>query len=236
MGKTAWVSSLVSDAILREQVIKVDHPLDPSDKDSKLTALEHWIVELGELESSFRKDVDRLKGFITSDMDKIRRPYARVNSEYPRKTVFVATVNDANFLVDPTGNTRFWTLPLVNINYMHGIDMQQVFAQLTVHFHRGEHWWLDRDDERELETFNNANHRTVNVVRELLLSALDLSKIGNEKLPALTAIEVLSRLEMKQPTDAQLKNCRAALRELLGESKRIRGLNKWNVPFGGLGE
>lgn len=236
MGKTAWVSSLVSDAILREQVIKVDHPLDPSDKDSKLTALEHWIVELGELESSFRKDVDRLKGFITSDMDKIRRPYARVNSEYPRKTVFVATVNDANFLVDPTGNTRFWTLPLVNINYMHGIDMQQLFAQLAIYFHRGEPWWLDKDDERELETFNNANHRTVNVVRELLLSALDLSKIGNEKMAALTAIEVLSRLEMKQPTDAQLKNCRAALRELLGESKRIRGLNKWYVPFGGLDE
>ena len=236
MGKTTWVSSLVPDAILREQVIKVDHPLDPSDKDSKLTALEHWIVELGELESSFRKDVDKLKGFITSDMDKIRRPYARANSEYPRKTVFVATVNDANFLVDPTGNSRFWTLPLVNINYTHGIDLQQVFAQLAVHFHRGEHWWLDRDDERELETFNNANHRTVNVVRELLLSALDLSKIGNEKLEAYTAIEVLSRLEIKQPTDAQLKNCRAALRELLGESKRIRGLNKWYVPFGGLGE
>ena len=236
MGKTTWVSSLVPDAILREQAVKVDHAIDPSDKDSKLTAISHWIVEMGELESSFRKDIDRLKGFVTSDMDKIRRPYARVNSEYPRKTVFVATVNDANFLVDPTGNTRFWTLPLVGLNYTHGIDMQQVFAQLAIHFHRGEPWWLDRDDERELETFNNANHRTVNVIRELLLSALDLSKIGNEKLPAMTAIEVLTRLEIKQPTDAQLKNCRAILRELLGESKRIRGLNKWYVPFGGLGE
>ena len=232
MGKTAWVSALVPDTVLREQVIKVDHPLDPSDKDSKLTALEHWIVELGELESSFKKDVDRLKGFITSDMDKIRRPYARANSEYPRKTVFVATVNDANFLVDPTGNTRFWTLPLASINYTHGIDMQQVFAQLAIHYHSGETWWLDREDEQELEVFNNSNHRTLNVVREMLMCELDLSLLdGKTKLEAYTAIEVLVRLEFEKPTNAQLKECRAALREILGESKRIRGINKWYVPF-----
>ena len=232
MGKTAWVSSLVTDAILREQVIKVDHPLDPSDKDSKLTALEHWIVELGELESSFKKDIDRLKGFVTSDMDKIRRPYARANSEYPRKTVFVATVNDANFLVDPTGNTRFWTLPLASINYTHGIDMQQVFAQLAIYYHSGETWWLDREDEQELERFNNSNHRTLNVIREMLMCELDLSLLdGKTKLEAYTAIEVLVQLKFEKPTNAQLKECRAALRDILGESKRIRGSNNWYVPF-----
>jgi putative DNA primase/helicase len=232
MGKTAWVSALVPDTVLREQVIKVDHPLDPSDKDSKLTALEHWIVELGELESSFKKDIDRLKGFVTSDMDKIRRPYARANSEYPRKTVFVATVNDANFLVDPTGNTRFWTLPLASINYTHGIDMQQVFAQLAIHYHSGETWWLDREDEQELERFNNSNHRTLNVIREMLMCELDLSLLdGKTKLEAYTAIEVLVRLKVEKPTNAQLKECRAALREILGESKRIRGSNNWYVPF-----
>jgi putative DNA primase/helicase len=228
MGKTSWVSSLVPDAVLCEQVVKVDHTIDPSDKDLKLTAISHWIVEMGELESSFKKDIDRLKGFITADMDKIRRPYARANSEYPRKTVFVATVNGTNFLVDPTGNTRFWTLPLVGLNYNHGIDMQQVFAQLGVDFAKGEQWWLTREEEIELEKHNNANHRTISVVRELILNEFDPQCTAPK---AITATELLLAIDIKNPSNPQAKECAAVLRELLGESKRIRGINKWYFPF-----
>jgi putative DNA primase/helicase len=130
LGKSSWVGSLVSDLDVRDMIVKLDHHLDPHDKDSVLSAIAHLIVEIGELDSSFRKDIARLKGFITRDFDKVRRPYARAASEYPRRTVFAATVNDGNFLIDDTGNSRFWTLPLVAINYEHGIDMQQVFAQL----------------------------------------------------------------------------------------------------------
>jgi predicted P-loop ATPase len=113
IGKTSWVMALVSDPGLRETVIKIDHHLDPHNKDSILGAITHWIVEIGELDSSFRKsDVSRLKGVLTSDSDRVRRPYARTESEYLRRTVFCATVNEENFLVDHTGNTRWWTLPL----------------------------------------------------------------------------------------------------------------------------
>ena len=75
-------------------------------------------------------DMARLKGVLTRDFDKVRRPYARAESEYQRRTVFFASVNKPNFLVDMTGNTRWWTIPVSKINYEHGIDMQQVFAQL----------------------------------------------------------------------------------------------------------
>jgi hypothetical protein len=100
IGKTAWVSGLVTVPILRDAVIKLDHHLDAGNKDSLITAVCHWIVEIGELDSSFKKDVARLKGFITGDRDKVRRPYAKADSEYQRRTVFCATVNDQSFLVD----------------------------------------------------------------------------------------------------------------------------------------
>ncbi|MBK8318457.1 MAG: hypothetical protein IPL05_07660 [Betaproteobacteria bacterium] len=45
------------------------------------------IVEIGELDSSFRKDIARPKGLITSDTDKVRLPYHRRDSEFPRRTV-----------------------------------------------------------------------------------------------------------------------------------------------------
>ncbi|MEO6747928.1 MAG: VapE domain-containing protein, partial [Caldimonas sp.] len=93
IGKTAWTKSLVSDLALSHQVVKLDHHMDPHNKDSLLTAITHWIVEIGELDSSFKKDVAKFKGFLTQEQDKVRRPYAKVDSEYARRTVFCATVN-----------------------------------------------------------------------------------------------------------------------------------------------
>jgi len=82
IGKTAWISALVSDPVLRDAVVKLDHHLDAGNKDSLITAVCHWLVEIGELDSSFKKDVARLKGFITGDRDKVRRPYVLPQLRY----------------------------------------------------------------------------------------------------------------------------------------------------------
>lgn len=187
IGKTSWISNLVTDEGLRESTVKLDHHMDAGDKDSKIAAATHWIVEIGELESSFRRDVARLKGFITADADKIRLPYGRTASNFPRRTVFCATVNDSRFLVDTTGNTRWWVIPVVDVDYEHpDIDMQQVWAQVAVAFHEGEPWWLSNEEEQQLESFNN-DHRIINVVEEKLMTHLDLSRKNDAKLPAMTA-------------------------------------------------
>jgi len=180
IGKTRWVTSLVPDPLLREMVIKVDHHLDGSNKDSILGAVTHWIVEIGELDSSFRKDVARLKGFLTSDHDKVRRPYARTESEYPRRTVFYASVNQTDFLVDTTGNSRWWTIPVTKVDYEHQIDMQQLFAQLAEDLKNGAQWWLTREEEDLLEHYN-AQHRIASFIRESILEAIDLNYKGRDK-------------------------------------------------------
>ena len=229
IGKTGWIRALVSDPILRDAVVKLDHHLDAGSKDSQINAICHWIVEVGELDSSFKKDIARLKGFITSDRDKIRRPYARSDSEYQRRTVFSATVNDQDFLVDDSGNTRWWTIPVTAIDYEHGIDMQQVFAQLAIDFDNGDRWWLMPHEEQLLEE-QNRNHRRVSAIRERLMDRLDLD-MPMEARPALTSTEVLRKIGISTPTNVQCKECCAALKELFGESKRIRGSNTWRVPL-----
>lgn len=123
IGKTRWIAALISDKALSSKLIKLDVHMDAANKDSIILAIRHWIVEIGELDSSFKKDVARLKGFITNDFDKIRLPYDRKESNYQRRTVFCATVNASEYLVDQTGNSRFWTIPCKSINYEHGIDI-----------------------------------------------------------------------------------------------------------------
>lgn len=230
IGKTSWVKALVSDPFLRDDVIKLDHHLDGSNKDSILGAIANWIVEIGELESSFRKDIDRLKGFLTADSDRVRRPYDRRESEYPRRTVFLATVNGTNFLSDPTGNTRWWTIAVESLDFNHSIDMQQVFAQLAVQLKDGARWWLTKEEEDQLEAWNR-RHRVVSAIAEKLSDFLDLDCIGCDRLPALSATEMLEVMGYDRPTNMQRKECAAALRELLGDSKKIQGIYKWRVPL-----
>ncbi len=131
IGKTSWVNALIDDPELRRRVIKIDHHLDAHNKDSIVGAVSHLICEIGELDSAMKKDVARLKGVLTRDSDKLRKVYLREESEMPRRTVFAATVNHGRFLVDDTGNSRWWVIPVVEVDWQHRIPMQQVFAQLA---------------------------------------------------------------------------------------------------------
>jgi len=229
IGKTSWVASILPEGEMRENFIKRDHHLDPSNKDSIFGAISHFIVEIGELDSSFRKDIARLKGFLTNDCDKMRRPYARGEIEMDRRTVFAATVNDENFLVDPTGNSRFWTISVEALDYLHTIDMQQLFAQLRLEVRRGEQWWLTPDEERQLGEYN-LRHRGVSAIEERLADLVDHEATA-EQGKYMTAIEVLRAMGISQPSNRQCKECGSALRERFGAPKRVNGRDKWRVPL-----
>ncbi|KRB86521.1 hypothetical protein ASE00_07425 [Sphingomonas sp. Root710] len=231
IGKTSWVASLLPDGQMRNDFIKRDHHLDAANKDSILGAISHLITEIGELDSSFRKDVARLKGFLTNDCDKLRPPYARSDVELDRRTVFAATVNDENFLVDATGNTRFWTIAVEKLDFHHKTDMQQLFAQLQCDLDNGAQWWLTSDEEKQLAEYN-VRHRSVSAIEERLGDFIDHDRIGSDA-KYMTAIEVLKAMGITNPSNRQCKECGTVLRELLGDPKRVKGRDRWRVPIAG---
>jgi putative DNA primase/helicase len=228
IGKTSFFLSLIPDPVLRDRLIKTELHLDASNKDSITTAISHWVVEIGELDSSFKKDVALLKGFLTGTVDKVRRPYDRKDSHYPRRTVFCASVNSESFLVDDTGNTRWWTIPVTAVDYEHGIDMQQLWAQVLGLYEAGEQWWLTGEEEALLEQYNKG-HRIVNAVRDRLESVLDES-IPLEDWELKTATEVLKDAGFEYPTNPQTRDCGTYLREHFGAPTRSKGKTRWNVP------
>jgi putative DNA primase/helicase len=230
IGKTSLFRNMVDDPALRERLIKIDHHLDVHNKDSKLGAIKHLIVELGELDSTIGRDFARLKGFLTSDQDKIRKPYARTESEYRRRTVFCASVNEYNFLEDSTGNSRFWTVEAEHINYLHDINMQQLFAQAVVMLDEGATWWLNQEEEALLE-YENRKHRSVSAIRELFLEKIDVECADRSDCRAYTSSEVLQKLGIATPTNGQAKECARTLREFFGSSRKIRDRDRWPVPF-----
>ena len=88
--------------------------IDMGTKDSLITALSGWITELGELDSTIKKEQSSLKAFITRPEDRIRAPYARNDTRAPRRTSFCGTVNPRDYLKDDSGSRRFWTVPVTD--------------------------------------------------------------------------------------------------------------------------
>lgn len=219
-GKTSWVKSLVPE----EMGLVLDGALvDPSNKDTVINAVSHWLVELGELDATFRKaDVARLKSFITQPVDKLRRPYDRIESEYRRRTVFFASVNESRYLIDDTGNRRWWTVPVVSLDYRHGIDTQQLWAEVLSHYEAGEQWWLTPD---ELDLLNriNEDHEAVDPVQERILAMFDWTRPGYGS--EMTATEVLIAVGFDRPNRAAATHASAVLQKLTGgkPTKRANG-------------
>lgn len=170
IGKTHWFKRLVPAHL---DVIIDGLLLDPKDKDSVKKCISHWLVELGELDSTFRKaDVAQLKAFLTQDRDTLRLPYARRESNFPRRTAFFGSVNPREFLHDPTGNSRFWTIECTGIDHGHEIDMQQLWAEIHALWQQGEPYYLT-SDEATLLSNSNADYQSTDPVDDLLSQHYD---------------------------------------------------------------
>lgn len=113
-GKT----SLIERFAIRPEWFVRGAAINSNDKDTFRRACSGWIIELGEVETTFKSDIDMLKNFITSDFDVYRVPYGRSDVKYARRSNLAATCNSNRYLIDQTGNRRWWTIPIEkNIKY-----------------------------------------------------------------------------------------------------------------------
>ena len=229
LGKTAWFRSLVPPTL--RELIKVGATIDPANKDSVSSAIGRWMVELGELDATFRKsDIARLKSFISQDRDEIRRPYDRLESTYQRRTVFFASVNPKHFLADDTGNVRWWTIPVTRINYEHDIDMQQVWAEVAQLYREGERWWMNAEEEAMLEQVNK-EHEAIDPVEEMILMRYEWGCDRPAAYNDRTATQVLQEIGYDKPNKAQTTHCAGVLRKLTGKPARKSGSNRlFSIP------
>lgn len=174
LGKTTWVENLVPKTINdKTKMIKTGVLLKPDDKDSVKQANSAWIVELGELDGSMKKSDDaQFKAFVTRHEDTFRRPYARKESTYARRTVYFGSVNPREFLRDDTGNRRFWTIECTKLDSRHDIDMQQCWAQVYEMWKAGEHHWLTAEEIKQLEDVN-FEHRAADPVEDRIQDSFD---------------------------------------------------------------
>jgi len=102
----------------------------------------NMVVEIAEMHSFSRHEVERIKGVISCAVDRYRAPYARHAESHPRRTVLVGTTNRDDWNSDETGARRFWPIPCtrVDLGYLR-TWRDQLFAEAVARLKRDESWW-----------------------------------------------------------------------------------------------
>jgi putative DNA primase/helicase len=120
-----------------------DDIADLGTKDSALGLRGNWCVEIAELSAMRRSAIERVKSFLTRQIDDYRPPYGRRNIKSKRQCVFAATTNVAEWLEDFTGGRRFWRLRVEQVDLARlAADREQLWAEAVHAFKNGELWWL----------------------------------------------------------------------------------------------
>lgn len=220
LGKTKWFKQLVPSEL---GVLKDGMILRPDDKDSVKQCVSFWLVELGELDATFRKsDIAALKSFLTNDSDVLRRAYARKESKYARRTVFFASVNPKEFLHDPTGNRRYWTIEATYLDHSHMLDMQQVWAEFYAMWRAGEGYYLTPEEMAELND-HNENYTAVDPIEDRIMTRLNWEAQRIEWRWA-TATDILIEIGVDRPTRGDTTTCALKMRKLNGgEGRKSNG-------------
>lgn len=186
-----------------------------------------WIIELKEMSPTRKADINAVKAFIERASDTRRLAYARRASTSFRHCVFAITVNDEQFLRDPTGNRRYLILKCHRParSYVEGLTdeyIQQIWAEA---YHLYNEMFVDGFDERKLELKadirNIAEEIAENYVRDDGMKGEIVACLENKILPPVLW-DLLTRAERRD----FIKNGRLVMTDAVTEfnhRRRARG-------------
>ncbi len=172
LGKSRWIHEMMPS--IGHDWIADGVILNTKDKDSILKAISFWIAELSELDATFKKDnLSALKSFLTTKADDIRKPYGKESMLMKRRTVFVASINDHQFLQDDQ-NRRFWTVAVDDIK-IPKFDIAQFWAEIKYLYDTYQQTnpntaWILTKDEIQLLYQMQSPHKSLDPTIQILES------------------------------------------------------------------
>lgn len=199
------------------------------DRDNMQILTSNLLVELSEFARSSKK-VNELKGFVTMDKDKLSLKYDKYASTNKRNTIYFATVNDAEFLIDDE-NRRMWIIDLESINWegINNFDYIQLWSEIKETYLAspiidGQPCYHLTPAERELLQINNKNYEFRTELETLLEANLDFD--GSKRL-WLKSAEIVQLIDIKASGTAITR----ALKRLGEETGKDKCFNKVRGKF-----
>jgi predicted P-loop ATPase len=228
LGKSTWLNNLVPKQLTNYLFSGV---INPNDKDTMVQLSECLLIQLDELETLSRHSEGALKEIITKKDIRVRRSYARFASNLVRRASLCGSVNTSDVLHDPTGSRRFLIHQVTAINYQHGIEIDNVYAQAYHAYKSGFRYWFD-DKEIRIVNDKNQEFQVKTVEEEQLAARYEPTIHGNSGGITRTVTELLMELnDGRLPANASQAKIRLgqALRKQGFASYKSRGLTYWRL-------
>lgn len=139
-GKTTAVAALFGREFMISSIS------DFKSRDASIYLQGRWVAEIAELAALTKTDIRDVKKFLTETVDQYRPVNGKEVIDRPRRTVFVGTTNEHQYLKDATGNRRFWPVPCGNVDVPRiAQDRDHLWAEAVARYRAGEAWWLTDD-------------------------------------------------------------------------------------------
>lgn len=162
-----------------------------------------WIVEIPEMSAMRKAEVNAIKSFISRSEDTRRFAYERRAARVQRHCVFAITVNDDQFLIDPTGNRRYLILHCNSnrLDYVEGLTdeyIKQVWAEVYFKYNK---LFKDGFDEKKLELSKSAQFQAEEIASRYMKDdglQGEIQAFVDTKIPPLPIWNLLSREERRK--------------------------------------
>jgi predicted P-loop ATPase len=140
------------------------------DKDSQIALIENMIINLDELATFSKVELNTLKSILSKTFVKERHPFERKAKKLPRRASFIGSTNLSEFLNDPTGNVRWIPFEITGIdwNYSKVINIDDVWAQAYALYKSGFTCDVTAQEVKENEE-ENRQFTVVSLEMELLM-------------------------------------------------------------------
>jgi putative DNA primase/helicase len=112
-----------------------------------------WGVELAELDKILRAEPEAVKSFMTRTKDLLDRKYEH-EQDAKRQCIFLGTTNSEDFLRDPSGERRWWPIPVPKVNLSAFLPdlVKAAWGEAYAAMLANEPHWLTDDEELLLES------------------------------------------------------------------------------------
>ena len=135
---------------------------DCQSKDDLMVLHRSWIMEWAELDHiTNKRQAGLIKAFLSQSTDMFRVPYGKTAEVFPRRGIIVGSTNSDEFLVDETGNRRFWVIPVgvthaepINVDLLMK-EVDAIWASAVHAYQNDEPYALSIEDEQQVNLENS---------------------------------------------------------------------------------
>jgi predicted P-loop ATPase len=221
-NKSTVLSILAGEDYFLDNLPRLDH------KDSSSALRGKWFVEIAELSTMRKSQVEEVKAYLSRRIEKYRPSYGRLEVEEPRTCIFIGTTNpaaDGAYLVDEE-NRRFWPVRVgvIKLDDLRR-DRDQLWAEAVHRMKAGEKHWPEPEFEARVFRPEQDQRKVVDPWEDPIVRYLDESQ--TKRVTSIQVAEHALSIQARDFDPVKAKRIGGIMKKRGWLSKRSNGLNFW---------